>query len=222
MSTTARSTRRCPRERITETLTLDEAVAALAAKAAGGGGGGRLARRPSRRRPDHGARRPVRRLCQLGQGQREDPEIDRARHDHPARRDRTDRRARGQAGQAREGAAKAAAAAKKAPAKKAPAARKKAPAKTGGTAKKARGREGRALRIGGTKKASTATAGSATRECATNWPYSQAAPNGVIRRREGPALVRPSRESAANTESIGTRSGKFCRRRDDADEGGTP
>ena len=59
------------------------------------------ARRASRRRPGHRARRTLRRLCQLGQGQRDDPQIDRARRDHPAGRDRTDRGARGQAGQAR-------------------------------------------------------------------------------------------------------------------------
>ena len=84
-----------------EALTLDEAVAALAAKAAGGGAGGRMLGEHPDGGADHRARRTLRRLCQLGQGQRDDPQIDRARRDHPAGRDRADRGARGQAGQAR-------------------------------------------------------------------------------------------------------------------------
>ena len=129
-----------------EALTLDEAVAALAAKAAGGGRRAN-AGRASRRRPDHRARRTLRRLCQLGQGQRDDPQVDRARRDHPAGRDRTDRGARGQAGQARAkarsgeggGQRKPKAAAKKAPAKGKAAAAKPAPP----AERKARGGGGR-------------------------------------------------------------------------------
>ena len=80
-----------------DALTLDEAVAALAAKAERPRARRASARRASRRRPDHRARRPLRRLCQLGQGQRDDPEIDVAGHDHRQGRAGIDRRARGQA-----------------------------------------------------------------------------------------------------------------------------
>ncbi len=71
--------------------------------AAQGQGGGRrrrvgaAGRRASGRRPGHRARRPLRPLCQLGQGQRDHPEVDRAGFDYARRRAGADRRARGQA-----------------------------------------------------------------------------------------------------------------------------
>ena len=80
-----------------ETLSLDDAVALLA----GQGGGGRRFRAPARRtsgrRSGDGARRTLWRLCQLGQGQRDDPEVDRAGFDFARSGSRADRRARGQA-----------------------------------------------------------------------------------------------------------------------------
>ena len=54
-------------------------------------------RRASGRRAGHRARRALRRLCQLGQGQRDDLEGNRAGLHHPLRRFGADRRARGQA-----------------------------------------------------------------------------------------------------------------------------
>ncbi len=82
-----------------EALTLDEAVAALAAKAAGGGGGGRMLGE----HPDGG---PITvrdgRYGPMSRWGRVNATIfvDRARRDHPAGRDRADRGARGQASQA--------------------------------------------------------------------------------------------------------------------------
>ena len=65
------------------------------------GGGRRRDRAPGRRasgwRPGHRARRALRRLCQLGQGQRDDLEGNRAGLHHALRRSGADRRARGQA-----------------------------------------------------------------------------------------------------------------------------
>ena len=55
-------------------------------------------RRAPRRRADHAARRPLRRLRQLGQGQRDHPQVDAAELDHARRGARTHRRARGTAG----------------------------------------------------------------------------------------------------------------------------
>ena len=51
-------------------------MATLAAKAAGGGAGGRAIGDHPEGGADHGARRPLRRLRQLGQGQRDDPQVD--------------------------------------------------------------------------------------------------------------------------------------------------
>ena len=70
-----------------------------------GQGGRRRSRRPPARRASRGRRdqcaeRPVRALCQMGQGQRDDPEVDVARDDLAAGRGRVDRRARGPAGEA--------------------------------------------------------------------------------------------------------------------------
>ena len=55
------------------------------------------ARRSSGRRPGDRARGPLRPLRQLGQGQCDDPKINAAQFDHAHRRDRADRRTRGQA-----------------------------------------------------------------------------------------------------------------------------
>ena len=61
------------------TVTLDEAIAHLKAKAEGGGVSGTSSRPAPGRRPGDRARRPLRPLCQLGQGQRDDSEVDEAR-----------------------------------------------------------------------------------------------------------------------------------------------
>ena len=78
-------------------LTLEDAIELLKAKAAGGGVIGRLVGEHPGRRAGHRARRALRRLCQLGQGQRDDFEGNRAGLHYPLRRFGADRRARGQA-----------------------------------------------------------------------------------------------------------------------------
>ena len=69
--------------------------------ARGQGGGGRRFRAPARRasgrRPGDGARRTLWRLRQLGQGQRDDSEVDRPGFDFARSGSGADRRARGQA-----------------------------------------------------------------------------------------------------------------------------
>ncbi len=86
-------------------VTLDEALALLSGEGRRRRRLGAPARRASRRRPGHRARGPLRALRQLGQGQRDDPQVDAAGLDFAQGGGGADRRARGQARatQAREG-----------------------------------------------------------------------------------------------------------------------
>ena len=99
MSTTARSTPRLPKGTNPDELTLG-----AGAGGAEGQSGRRRARRPAARRASRGRRDqraggPFRALCEMGQGQRDDAEVDRRRTRSRSGRGGIDRRARGQAGE---------------------------------------------------------------------------------------------------------------------------